>query len=242
MPPEQAIPQGAVEVPPLGFVKLVDWVGDELAIANAARVSFHKEARLEQSYGGLSLSQADKGLIRFLLREKHGSPFEFGFVSQWHIRLPIFVMREWVRHRIASVNEESGRYVKMRPDFFTPDHLRVQEGKPGAYTFRRLDDDHMLNEFLDDLDYVYNECWTFYQTWLDKGIAKEQARIALPLSLYTEIRWQVNARSLMNFVALRNAPTAMTEIRSYAEAIETIFSQTMPTVHQAFVENDRIAP
>ena len=220
---------------PHGFVRLIKWMGDELDIVNAARVSFVNES--------FAMTEDDEGLIRYLLKNKHGSPFEQGFVAHWHIRLPIFVMREWVRHRIGhSVNEESGRYSIMRGDFFEPDHLRVQHGKPGAYTFERIDDDDMYGEYLDDLAEANQAAWNFYKKWLDKGVAKEQARISLPLNLYTEIRWTSNARSLMNFLALRNDTHAMYEIRSYAAALEGFFNQHMPTVSQAFNDNGRVAP
>ena len=220
---------------PHGFVRLVKWMGTELDIVNAARVSFANE-----SFG---LDDDDRGLIRYLLNNKHGSPFEQGFEAHWHVRMPIFVMREWVRHRIGhSVNEESGRYSKMRGDFFLPDHIRVQKGKPGAYTFERIDDLALYDEFLADVQEANEAAWNVYTKWLDKGLAKEQARIALPLNLYTEIRWTSNSRSLMNFLSLRNNGHAMYEIRQYAAAMEGIFAKYMPTVHSAFVANDRVAP
>lgn len=220
---------------PHGFVRLVKWMGSELDIVNAARVSFANES--------LEFDEDDAGLIRYLLKNKHGSPFEQGFVAHWHIRLPIFVMREWVRHRIGhSVNEESGRYSVMRGDFFEPDHLRIQKGKPGAYVFEVIQDEELYGEFLDDLSEVNQQAWYFYKKWLDKGLAKEQARIALPLNLYTEIRWTSNARSLMNFLALRNSQHAMYEIRRYSQAMEKDFKQHMPTVSQAFELNGRVAP
>lgn len=220
--------------PPHGFVELTNWMGTELDIVNAARVSFAKES--------LRFNKDDAALIGYLLKNKHGSPFEQGFQSMWHIRMPIFVMREWVRHRSHSLNEESGRYTEMRGDFFEPDHLRVQKGKPGAYTFEMVDDLEMYSEYLDDLSEVNQVAWNFYQKWLRRGVAKEQARIGLNLNLYTEIRWTANSRSLMNFLALRNAPGAMYEIRVYAEAMEGYFRQHMPVTHNAFVLNGRVAP
>jgi thymidylate synthase (FAD) len=220
---------------PHGFVELTKWIGSELDIVNAARVSFAKES--------LEFSNDDARLINYLLKNKHGSPFEQGFYSMWHIRLPVFVMREWIRHRIGfSVNEESGRYVEMRGDFFEPDHLRVQKGRPGAYTFETIEDPEMYAEYLDDLAEANQAAWNFYKKWLRRGVAKEQARISLPLNLYTEIRWTANSRSLMNFLALRNSPGAMYEIRRYAEAIEGIFARHLPTTHRAFVAAGRVAP
>lgn len=220
------------------FVKLDHWVGTELDIVNAARVSFHMESYLEEGGG---LAPRDTGLINYLLREKHGTPFEQGFMSAWHIRLPIFVMREWVRHRIGySVNEESGRYTEMRPDFYLPMEARKQTGKPGAYKFELAPD--LDGHLQDEVFWSATQGIEAYKRMLELGIAKEQARIILPLNLYTEMRWTANSRSLMNFLALRNSPHAMKEIRLYAEAIEGIFSQHMPTVYQAFVDNERVAP
>jgi thymidylate synthase (FAD) len=220
---------------PHGFVRLVKWMGDELDIVNAARVSFANES---EEFG-----EDDIGLIGYLLKNKHGSPFEQGFEAHWHIRLPIFVMREWVRHRIGhSVNEESGRYSKMRGDFFYPDHIRMQKGKPGAYTFERIEDEGLYNAFLGDVEEANRQAWFVYEKWLGLGLAKEQARIALPLNLYTEIRWTSNARSLMNFLTLRNSPHAMYEIREYARVMEGIFRHHMPTVATAFELYGRVAP
>jgi len=241
------------------FVRLVDWVGDELAIVNAARVSFHNESEYEEELEyfeteqtsapqgivvGKHLNDKDKGLINFLLKNKHGSPFEQGFMAQFHIRLPIFVMREWVRHRIGfSINEESARYVEMRPDFYVPDHIRTQHGKPGAYFFERVEPESELSRYsIAAIDSASHKAYVSYKNLLDWGVAKEQARVVLPLNLYTEIRWTCNARSLMNFLALRNTEHAMFEIAAYALVLESIFSEHMPHVHEAFVRAGRIAP
>lgn len=223
-----------VEVfPPHGFIRLVDWMGTEVDIVNAARVSFHKEIE--------DLDDSDKGLLRFLLSHRHGTPFEQGFQSIWHIRLPIFVMREWMRHRIGhSINEESGRYVELRPDFYVPDYIRQQTGKPGGYTFEPLEREKAHAQFI--IEEANEEAYKRYVELLDRGVAKEQARIVLPVSIYTEMRWTANARSLMHFLSLRNAPDAMYEIREYASAIEKLFAEHMPIIHSEFIANDRIAP
>jgi len=240
---------------PHGFVRLIGYFGDELSVVNAARVSLHKESTPEtdglflnqhsQTTPSVPISDSDKGLINFLLKKKHGSPFEHGFMAQFHIRVPIFVMREWVRHRIGfSINEESGRYGDRRPDFYIhdDDHIRTQHGKPGAYTFE-VSDDPGINEWWKGMLKMQSErAYDTYKMALDNGIAKEVARVCLPLNLYTEFRWTCNARSLMNFLALRNDSPAMQEIRDYAKVIEDIFAQHMPTVHQAFIDNGRVAP
>lgn len=240
------------------FIRLVDWCGDELAIVNAARVSFHNESEYEIETEEIwfdsksepeeievskRLSKSDSGLINFLLRNKHGSPFEQGFMAQFHIRLPIFVMREWVRHRVGfSVNEESGRYVQLRPDFYYPLFLRKQVGKPGSYRFEPITHRAVVDWFEKLLVEESESAYSNYEQAIEHGIAKEQARIFLPLNLYTEIRWTCNARSLMNFLSLRNSDQAMYEIREYAKVLEKIFSQYMPTVAKSFIDNDRVAP
>jgi thymidylate synthase (FAD) len=260
------IPKDGVDVfgDGTGFVRLVNHVGSELDVVNAARVSFHKEAewkacpydtdgdgdcgRHQCPYCGgdgsqQSLSDSDRGLLKFLLKNRHGTPFEQGFMSQWHIRAPIFVFREWHRHRIGiSINEESGRYVELRKDFFSPDHLRVQTGRPGHYTYVPLEDWDVYEEFLDDLCLTNELQWEMYQKWLDRGIAKEQVRMFLGLNIYSEMRWTANARSLLNFFSLRSAENAQYEIRQYSLAMEKIFAQHMPTVHEAFIKAGRIAP
>ena len=480
---------------PHGFVRLVDWVGDELSVVNAARVSLHKASEYEADG---SLGEKDKGLIRFLLKNKHGTPFEQGFMAQFNIRVPIFVMREWIRHRVGfclsgdtevwcetiapksgrtvrkrkikdlyenwhngvqdnlgrtrllpscrnlsmrvlneetqlfelgtmidivksgskplleiktvsghtlncskdhrilakrgwvtageldletdeiavvgkrnknkrtisnhlrsaigswtvqqrerlihptdwcyicerdfsrndlvldhivpvmadlskalddknlapaciechrektndeqsvereivagskyvplasirqragteptydivmddpwhnfvangivvhnSYNEESGRYVELRPDFFIPEEVRTQQGKPGNYHFERIEDRGVEEWFKGMLKYHSEKGYDLYKEALEYGIAKEQARLFLGLNLYTEFLWTCNARSLMNFLALRNDPPAMQEIRTYAGAIEKIFAEKMPVTHAAFEDAGRVAP
>lgn len=227
---------------PHGFVRLVEHMGDEVAVCNAARVSLAKETEWSDAVD-LILKGDDEGLINFLMREKHGTPFEMGFIAQFHCRVPIFVMREWIRHRVGfSYNEESGRYVKMRPDFFYPETIRTQQGKPGAYTFEESTDRGLTDYYKGILKYSSEQAYDRYEQALDMGIAKEQARLFLPLNLYTEFRWTCNARSLMNFLALRNDSHAMKEIRDYAAVVEQIFADKMPYVHDAFEKAGRVAP
>lgn len=221
--------------PPHGFVKLVKWSGNETDIVNAARVSFHNEVQ--------ELETKDIGLLKFLMRNRHGSPFEQGFLSHWHIRLPVFVMREWVRHRIGtSTNEESGRYVQLRPDFYIPEVCRTQFGKPGAYSFKPFEDLASADNIRFLIEAHCKESYRLYENLMKQGLAKEQARMVLPVNVYTEIRWTANSRSLMNFLSLRNEENAMYEIRMYARAMEEIFSKHMPNVHKAFNDSGRVSP
>lgn len=230
-------PQIKVQVfEPHGFVRLVDWHGDELSIVNAARVSLAKESK--------AFEDNDRGLLRYLAKEKHGSPFEHGFLSSWHVRVPIFVAREWVRHRIGhSYNEESGRYVDLRPDFYFPssENVHAQIGKPGRYKFEAVKEE-LAEQFIARLGVNSYAAYQNYQWAVDNGISREDARMFLPVNLYTEIRWTANARSLLNFFELRSASQAQFEIRKYSWAMESIFNEYMPNVYSDFVQNGRIAP
>jgi thymidylate synthase (FAD) len=153
------------------------------------------------------------------------------------------VAREWFRHRIASFNEESARYHELEGDFYVPaaEDVRSQVGKPGAYTFERVDSETGAH-FRSDLTEFYERTYRLYKELIERGIAKELARCVLPMGTFTQFFWTVNARSLMNFLSLRNAETAQYEIRRYAEAIEPYFAELMPVTCEAFVANGRVAP
>src|SRR5215211_977051 len=217
-----------------GFVRLDASMADDLSVANAARVSF---ARRKEA-----LDDADRGLIRFLMRDRHGTPFEHNSF-RFHIRCPIFVAREWMRHRIGSFNEFSLRYAKATEDFYVPhrDDVRTQVGKPGAYSFDPVDAD-VAETTREELRAVYEQAFATYERLVEQGVARELARAVLPVGAYTEFYWTVNARSLMNFVSLRNADTAQREIRRYAEAVEHFLAEKMPVTHAAFLANGRVAP
>ena len=187
------------------------------------------------------LSERDQGLIRFLMREKHSSPFEHS-VFRFHVKCPIFVAREWMRHR-NSYNEWSARYSQLEPEFYVPEaeDVRTQVGKPGAYSFQPVDAE-LAEHTRDAQREAYQHAYRVYQELLEQGVAKEVARNVLPVGIYTQFYWTVNARSLMNFLSLRNADNAQREIRRYAEAVEILFAERMPHTHAAFVAGDRRAP
>ena len=228
------IPDNTVPVLDHGFVRLDDAMADDLSVVNGARVSF---ARRKEE-----MDESDEGLIRFLMRDRHGTPFEHNSF-RFHIRCPIFVAREWMRHRVGSFNEFSLRYAKATDDFYVPEaeDVRSQVGKPGAYSFEAVSDE-VAEETLEKLRAVYGHAYATYQELVELGVARELARCALPVGAYTEFYWTVNARSLMNFVSLRNAETAQREIRRYAEACERFLEQQMPVTYAAFVANGRVAP
>jgi thymidylate synthase (FAD) len=217
-----------------GFVRLDAAMADDLSVVNAARVSFarHKDA----------MDASDEGLIRFLLRERHGTPFEHNSF-RFHIRCPIFVAREWFRHRIGSFNEFSMRYAKATDEFYipAPEDVRTQVGKPGAYTFETVEPE-LASSTRETFESVYRTAYAAYEELVEAGVAREIARCVLPVGAYTEFFWTVNARALMNFVSLRAAETAQREIRRYADAVESFLAEKMPVTYEAFVANDRTAP
>jgi thymidylate synthase (FAD) len=223
-----------VQVLDHGFVRLDDAMADDLSVVNGARVSFARRK--------LEMDESDEGLIRFLMRERHGTPFEHNSF-RFHIRAPIFVAREWFRHRVGSFNEFSMRYAKATDEFYVPapEDVRSQVGKPGAYSFEPVPED-VAETTRDQLKTVYETAFETYERLVDLGVARELARCVLPVGAYTEFYWTVNARSLMNFVSLRASETAQREIRRYADACEKFLAEKMPITHAAFVANDRVAP
>jgi thymidylate synthase (FAD) len=231
---EHALAGGTVDVLDHGFVRLDDVMADDLSVVNAARVSFAR--RREE------MDEADAGLVRFLLRERHGTPFEHN-AFRFHIRCPIFVAREWFRHRIGSFNEFSMRYAKATEDFYVPapEDVRTQVGKPGAYSFEAVTDE-LAERTREELQAVYDQAYAAYERLTEAGVARELARAVIPVGAYTEFYWTVNARALMNFVSLRNSETAQREIRSYAEACEAFLASHMPVTYEAFVAAGRQAP
>jgi thymidylate synthase (FAD) len=212
-------------------------------VTMAARVS---------TIGSASAEKEDSapGLINFLMRDRHGSPFEhtsFTFL----IEAPIFVAREHFRHRAGwSYNEESGRYTELKPVFYTPakDRNLVQVGKPGAYTFEPGSDyqQGLVNYVLTG---AYRDAYNDYRSLIDEGVAKEVARMVLPVGIFTSYFATCNARSLMHFLSLRTIDEGSTfpsfpqrEIEMVAEQMEELFAAHMPITHAAFVKNGRVAP
>lgn len=221
-------------------VKLIDSMASDLAVTRAAQVS----VKGENSPG----TEAPR-LINYLMECKHGSPFEHNAIT-FFVKAPIFVFREWHRHRIASINEMSGRYTKLRPTFYVPDATRKlinvgtsarPEFSPGTAEQLELVTAHIRTNSQDS--------WNRYEAMLDEGVANEIARAVLPVNVYSEMYWTANARSIMNFLSLRvDSPDAAVrtrpqrEIEMGAEQIETIFAELMPVTHEAFVRHGRVAP
>jgi len=230
----EVLADGSIQVLDHGFVRLDDCMADDLSVVNAARVSF---ARRKEA-----MDESDEGLIRFLLRERHGTPFEHNSF-RFHVRAPIFVAREWFRHRVGSFNEFSMRYARATDDFYVPEpeDVRTQVGKPGSYSFEPVDP-ALAEATREELRAVYDAAYATYERLVERGVARELARLVMPVAAYTEFYWTINARSLMNFVSLRAAETAQREIRRYAEACERFLEEKMPVTYAAFVAAGRIAP
>jgi len=230
----EVLAENSIRVLDHGFVRLDAAMADDLSVVNGARVSFarHKD----------EMDESDEGLIKFLMRDRHGTPFEHNSF-RFHIRTPIFVAREWFRHRIGSFNEFSMRYAKATDEFYVPEpeDVRTQTGKPGAYSFEEVTPE-VAETTREELKAVYESAYQTYERLVELGVARELARCVLPVGAYTEFYWTVNARALMNFLSLRASETAQREIRRYAEACELFFAEKMPVTHAAFVASGRVAP
>lgn len=219
-------------------VSLVDSMGTDLHIVNAARAS----TRGWQTRHVIEDTAKDRGLINFLMREKHGTPFEHGAMT-FMVRAPLFVWREHHRHRIGfSYNEESGRYKVLDPVFYMPAMARIQVGKPGAYTIENTPDPAMNVGMINGIQDSTRQSYEMYLTLLDMGVAREVARMVLPLNIMSTCFVTCNPRSLMNFMQLRLAENAQYEIRMIAEKYRTLFETLFPWTYGAWVANERVAP
>jgi thymidylate synthase (FAD) len=230
-------------------VELVRSSAHDSDVLFAARVSTQGEKTLDAAASGTEAGDRDRGLINYLMRDRHGSPFEHNSMT-FYVQAPIFVFREFMRHRIASYNEESGRYREMRPVFYVPaaDRKLVQQGKPGAYEFVPGTAEQSALAVA-EATALATEAYAAYRRMLDAGIAREVARIVLPLSLYSSMYVTMNARSLMNFLSLRTTREGSTfpsfpqrEIELVAEQMEQHFAALMPLTFEAFGRNGRVAP
>ena len=221
-------------------VELVQWMGDDSSVVKAARVS---------TGGGTTTPEKDAGLINYLMRDRHGTPFEHNAFT-FYVEAPIFVFREFMRHRIASYNEESGRYKKLEPVFYVPDEDRglIQSGKPGAYEFYQGSHNQWLTVQEETVE-ACRKAYAAYENMLDAGIAREVARGVLPVNLYSSMFVTMNARALMNFLSLRTKREGthfpsfpQREIEMVAEQMETLWAEKMPVTYEKFNEHGRVSP
>jgi len=207
-----------------GFVRLVDFLGGDDAVVQGARVSFGQEAKGDER---------DRKLIHYLMKHEHGTPFEMA-IFKFHVKCPIFVARQWFRHRVGSYNEISYRYVEVEDEFYVPTELRAQDTKNKQASFAGGFTDEQQAQGRALMEEAYNAAYAKYEELLALGVARELARVVLPVGLYTQFYVAYNARSLMNFVRLRTGAGAQFEIKQYAEAMNRIFKEKMPWTFEAF--------
>ena len=211
-----------------GFVRVVDKMGDDSSIVQAARVSYGD---------GTKSTRDDERLIKYLLLNKHTSPFEMCEVKL-HVKMPIFVARQWIRHRTASINEVSARYSKMKDEFYFPNENNIQKqcsiNKQGS---NGVLDSEVAKWFINNLKRISDDCYSIYEKALEKGISRETARMLLPVNLYTEFYWKIDLNNLLKFLMLRNHSHAQSEIRQYADVIqEKILPNWCPVVYSYLIE------
>jgi thymidylate synthase (FAD) len=209
-----------------GFVRLVDYMGGDDAIVQAARVSYGE---------GTKKVLQDRGLIRYLMRHHHTTPFEM-VEFKFHVKLPIFVARQWIRHRSANVNEYSGRYSVMKEEFYVP---RAEDIRPQSTDNRQGRSDEQASadvqqRFIEYMNRTQQEAYGAYSEFLEAEIAREIARINLPLSLYTEWYWKIDLHNLFHFLWLRLDKHAQEEIRVYAEVMAGMVQTVCPLAYAAF--------
>jgi len=217
-----------MEVLDKGFVRLVDHMGDDSRIVQSARVSYSK---------GTKTVREDAKLINYLLKNKHWTPFEM-VTFTFHVKLPIFIARQWMRHRAGSFNEVSARYSEMPDEFYIPSLERI---KAQSKTNKQGSGDNLCSRTKEHArDIMEVNClkaFADYKTLLDMGVARELARITLPLNLYTEFYWKVDLRNLFNFIALRSDSHAQFEIQEYSNAIYSIIEPIVPHSCASFTES-----
>lgn len=233
-------------------VELVRSSASDSDVLFAARVSTQGEQTLEAAAARVDASEDEKrskGLINYLMRDRHGSPFEHNSMT-FYVQAPIFVFREFQRHRIASYNEESGRYKQLDPVFYVPgpDRNLIQIGKTGSYDFipGTAEQTALVEQ---ESRTASIQAYEAYQRMLEAGVAREVARIVLPLNIYSSMYVTMNARALMNFLSLRTKREGthfpsfpQREIEMCAEKMEDFWADLMPYTYAAFNENGRVAP
>jgi thymidylate synthase (FAD) len=209
-----------------GFVQIIERMGDDLRAVEAARVSFQK---------GTSHISRDRALIDYLMEHGHESPFEH-IIFTLKVKAPLFVARQWFRHRIGSFNEISARYSELKEEFYIPEKSRRTDpsNRQGSLFSEGEENDRKVKELIADSS---AHSYETYQELLKSGVARELARIVLPLNLYTQWFWTVNARSMMNFLMLRADQHAQWEIQQYARAVGTILQEHCPWTYESFLKH-----
>ena len=219
------IPENAIKCLDKGFVRLVDSMGGDDAIVQAARVSYGQ---------GTSKVSQDRGLIRYLMRHRHTTPFEM-VEFKFHCKMPIFVARQWVRHRTANINEYSLRYSEARDEFYMPDpeHIQFQsalnkQGRMGEVSTE------LKQKVLDSFKEISERSFAIYSELNEAGVARELARSILPVNLYTEWYWKNDLHNLLHFVGLRSDSHAQYEIRVFSDAMGEFVKSVAPFAWEAY--------
>ncbi len=217
-----------LEVPSHGFVRLVDYMGSDSSIVQAARVSYG---------AGTKSTREDRGLIRYLMRHDHTTPCEM-VVLKFHIKAPIFVVRQWARHRTASINEESARYSIVREEFHEPASSDVgfqsKDNKQGRSSEEVPTE--LIERFLATLKEDRETAYSHYESFLGDNVARELARTVLPLSTYSQFYWEMNLHNLFHFLRLRMDAHAQKEIRDFANQVAICAQAVAPVAWEAFEE------
>src|SRR5688572_14027634 len=228
VPEAEALLDKEIKVLDKGFVRLVDYLGGDERIVQSARVSYGT---------GTKSFRQDRGLIHYLMRHDHTSPFEQVQLT-FHTKMPIFVARQWVRHRTARLNEISGRYSVMKDEFYLPEpgHVCVQSESNKQGRGDTLPFDQAM-AVIRKMEQEQKDVYANYTAMLDQGVARELARANLPLSLYTEWYWQIDLHNLFHFLRLRMDPHAQYEIRAFAEAMALCAKAVAPIAYEAFEEH-----
>ena len=229
IPEAEAILDKKFKVLDHGFVRLVDYLGGDARIVQSARVSYGE---------GTKTVREDKTLIDYLLRNKHTSPFE-QVILTFHVKMPIFVARQWIRHRTAKLNEISGRYSVMKDEFYVPkpDEVRFQSKRNKQGGSQEDVPLEMRQKVIGLLQQEQAQTYQNYEGLLEDGIARELARINLPLSLYTEMYWQIDLNNLFHFLRLRMDWHAQYEIRVYGDVMAKMVQAVSPMAYEAFEEH-----
>ena len=228
VPEAEALLDQEIKVLDKGFVRLVDYMGGDQRIVQAARVSYGE---------GTKTVRQDRALIHYLIKHWHTSPFEQVQLT-FHCKMPIFIARQWIRHRTARLNEISGRYSIMKDEFYVPhpDQVAFQSSnnKQGRADSLPLDE---AMKIIEQMELDQKEAYSEYTGMIEKGVARELARTNLPVSLYTEWYWQIDLHNLFHFIRLRIDPHAQYEIRVYAEALAKCAQAVAPFAYEAFEEH-----
>jgi len=229
VPAAEALIDKTLPVLDHGFVRLVDYLGGDARIVQAARVSYGE---------GTKTVREDRALIDYLLRHRHTSPFE-QVIFTFHVKMPIFVARQWIRHRTARLNEISGRYSVMRDEFYLPrpQEVRYQSNRNRQGGSTAEVPPELQERVIQLLQEDQRRSYRSYEKLLEDGVARELARVNLPLSLYTEMYWQIDLNNLFHFLRLRMDWHAQYEIRVFGDAMAEIVRAVAPLAFEAFEEH-----